>query len=133
MDYKSGRSNVVADALSRKEHEGSSLMVVSMPQLSLFDAIHQEQQGCPSLQQLIEDTQKGNASPHWNLKNGLLFFKNCVYLDSSFASIQSILSALHNKGHEGYQKNLFQNTQDFYWKGMKNHVRDFVRGCVICQ
>lgn len=41
--------------------------------------------------------------------------------------------ALHNQGHEGYQKTLFRIAKDFHWNGMKHHIRDFICACSICQ
>lgn len=39
VEYKAGRQNIVADSLSCREEDNSSLMAICMPQLCLFDEI----------------------------------------------------------------------------------------------
>lgn len=55
-------------------------------------------------------------------------YKNRVYMPKDSPYIQEILAALHNQGHEGYQKILYRITRDFHWQGMKNHIKDFFFG-----
>lgn len=101
VEYKLGRSNVVADALSRRAHEEAILMAVSMPQLSLFDQIRLEQQGCDSIQHIIKGIHEGTVVAQWSLKNRLLHFKNRVYLDPSFSSIQGVFGKSMDKPRFG--------------------------------
>ncbi|KAF2306107.1 hypothetical protein GH714_012587 [Hevea brasiliensis] len=124
-----GKSNVVADALSRRNADDSILMAVSMPQLSLFDEIRKEHSDSPAIQQQISAITNGTVASKWVFRDGLLFYNNRVYLPPNSPSIQLVVSALHNQSHEGYQKTLYRITRDFYWQGMKNFVRDFVRSC----
>ncbi|CAM8908453.1 unnamed protein product [Rhodiola kirilowii] len=127
------RENVVADALSRQHEEVGVLAAISMPQLQLFEDIKAHTAASSNLQDLIHRINSNEAAGPWSYKDGLLFFKNRVYLLSDSPLIQSITSALHNQGHEGYQKTLHRITADFYWKGMKKHIQDFVRACCVCQ
>ncbi|KAF2297357.1 hypothetical protein GH714_021883 [Hevea brasiliensis] len=129
VEYRAGKSNVVADALSRRNADDSILMAVSMPQLSLFDEIRKEHSDSPAIQQQISAITNGTVASKWVFRDGLLFYNNRVYLPPNSPSIQLVVSALHNQSHEGYQKTLYRITRDFYWQGMKNFVRDFVRSC----
>lgn len=133
VEYKAGRFNTVADALSRRDNEEAMLLAISMPQLSLFDDIRNEQQNSPEVQQLISAVHNGNASDQWSVKNGLLLYKHRIFLASNSPSIQTVMIALHNQGHEGYQKSLFRIARDFHWTGMKHHICDFVRAYGVCQ
>lgn len=130
IEYKSGSSNVVANALTRRIFEGGSRMAISMPQLGLCDEIRHEQHQSSTVPQLIESFHKGTAPSKWSFKNGLLFFKQRVATSSS---IRTIMNAIHNQGHEGYQKTLFSIAQDFYWPRMKKQIKEFVRACNVCQ
>lgn len=44
-----------------------------------------------------------------------------------------ILSAIRNQGHEGFQKTLQRLGSDFYWKGIKLTVQDYIHACSTCQ
>ncbi|KAF9662444.1 hypothetical protein SADUNF_Sadunf18G0053900 [Salix dunnii] len=80
-----------------------------------------------TLQLLQTNIVAGEAVGPWEFKDGLIFFKKRVYLLPDSPIISDIIAALHNSGHEGYQKTLHRNAQDFYWKGMKASVQAFVR------
>ncbi|KAF3676715.1 Type I inositol-1,4,5-trisphosphate 5-phosphatase CVP2 [Capsicum annuum] len=133
VEYGAGRFNAVADALSRRDNDEAMLLAISMPQLSLFDDIRNEQQNSPVVQKLISAIYIGNPSNQWSVKNGLLLYKHRVFLASNSPSIVTVMAALHNQGHEGYQKSPFWITSDFHWTGMKHHIRDLVRACDVCQ
>lgn len=133
VEYKAGKSNTVADALSRRDADQQCLLALSMPQVDLFDDIRQEQQQSPKIQQLIAALHDNSAAPNWSFKQGLLFFKDRVYIHPQSPSIPLVMAAIHNQGHEGYQKTLHRLTRDFFWKGMKKMVREFIQGCDVCQ
>ncbi|KAF2284984.1 hypothetical protein GH714_034045 [Hevea brasiliensis] len=129
VEYKPGKANTVADALSRRDVDQHSLYAISLPQLDLFDDIRREQQSSSDIQQLITTVLAGTAADVWSFKQGLLFFKNRVYIPPESPSVTLVMTALHNQGHEGYQKTLHRITRDFYWRGMKHMIQDFVRAC----
>ncbi|KAF2288863.1 hypothetical protein GH714_019917 [Hevea brasiliensis] len=133
VEYKPGKANTVADALSRRDVDQHSLYAISLPQLDLFDDIRREQQSSSDIQQLITTVLAGTAADVWSFKQGLLFFKNRVYIPPESPSVTLVMTALHNQGHEGYQKTLHRITRDFYWRGMKHMIQDFVRACEVCQ
>ncbi|KAF2308591.1 hypothetical protein GH714_011000 [Hevea brasiliensis] len=100
VEYRAGKSNVVADALSRRNADDSILMAVSMPQLSLFDEIRKEHSDSPAIQQQISAITNGTVASKWVFRDGLLFYNNRVYLPPNSPSIQLVVSALHNQSHE---------------------------------
>jgi len=133
VEYRAGKHNTVADALSRCLEDQPSLTSISIPLLSLFNLIRLEIQKSDQLQLLLSNIQKEEAVGPWEYKDGLIFFKRRVYLLHTSHLVQSIISALHDSGHEGYQKTLHRVAQDFYWQGMKTSIQTFVRHCVVCQ
>ncbi|KAL8113758.1 hypothetical protein AgCh_020885 [Apium graveolens] len=133
VEYKAGRENRVADALSRRDDNVGLIAAISGPQLELFKALMEEVETTQPLQSIINNIKLGKLPPQWSYNNGLIFYKKRAYLDSNSPLIQVVISALHNQGHEGYQKTLFRIASDFYWSGMKKNIQDFIRCCAICQ
>ncbi|XP_058008100.1 uncharacterized protein LOC131182808 [Hevea brasiliensis] len=131
VEYKPGKANTVADALSRRDVDQHSLYAISLPQLDLFDDIRREQ--IFRIFRIDITTISGTAIDVWSFKQGYLFFKNRVYIPPESPSVTLVMTALHNQGHEGYQKTLHRITRDFYWRGMKHMIQDFVRACEVCQ
>ncbi|KAH0645493.1 hypothetical protein KY284_033377 [Solanum tuberosum] len=78
---------MIADALSRRDNDEAMLLAISMPQLSLFIDIRNEQQNSPDVQQLISTVHDGTASDQWSIKNGLLLYKHRTFLSSNSPSI----------------------------------------------
>lgn len=108
VEYKVCRLNTVADAMSRRDNDEAMFLDISMPQLSLFDDIKNEQQNSFDFQQRISAVHDGTASDQWSVKNGLLLYKHRTFLASNSPSIQTVMTTLHNQGHEGYQKHFFE-------------------------
>ena len=72
-------------------------------------------------------------SSEWTVTDGMVCLRGKVYLSSSSPLISTIISGIHDMAHEGVQKTLHRVRNDFYWKGMKKHVADYVQGCHVCQ
>jgi hypothetical protein len=45
----------------------------------------------------------------------------------------AILEEFHNSAHEGYQKGLQHIKSVFYWQGMKQQFKAFIKHCDVCQ
>lgn len=82
MQYKASRHNIVAEALSRRDADQSILLAISMPQLSLFDDIQKEQRESGEIKQLISQVQNSTTTDSWSFKQGLLFYKNSISIQT---------------------------------------------------
>ncbi|XP_058006849.1 uncharacterized protein LOC131182184 [Hevea brasiliensis] len=133
VEYQAGKNNKVADALSCRLEEEPILNSISMPQLPIFDSIRQEIQQSDLLQNLIKKIQQAEAVGPWRYTDGILFFKNKVYLLPTSPLVASIITSIHDSNHEGYQKTLHRIAQNFYWKGMKFAIQTYVQQCPTCQ
>lgn len=65
----------------------------------------------------------------WQVQDGLLLFKDRIYLLQTSPLLPTILSAYHDSAHEG----IHRIRGDFYWKGMKTNIVAYVAACPVCQ
>jgi transposase InsO family protein len=76
------------------------------------------------------------AVPSYSWHNGILRYKNRIWVGQSPALQQRLLSAFHESavgGHLGITVTYARLKQLFAWKGMKKSVYEFVGHCRICQ
>jgi hypothetical protein len=86
-----------------------------------------------SLQELIEKVEEGEALGPWNYKDVILFYKDQIYLLENLALLATILEQMHGGFDEGYHKTFQRVRANFYWKGMRSRVKEFVKDCDVCQ
>lgn len=105
VEYKRGTKNTVADALSRrdekKEVPGEN-HAISKPLPNWVEAIKEKIQFKTSLQQLLQRVKDGEAIGPWRLQDGVLFFKENIYLEEDSAFTPDIIEQFHNSRHEGF-------------------------------
>jgi len=75
-------------------------------------------------------------SDEWIEKNGLLYYKNRLYIPEDESLQTEIAQGCHDTvvaGHFGQEKTIEIVTRDFYRKGLAEWIRDYVRSCDECQ
>ena len=85
------------------------------------------------LQNTIENSDKSDLSID---KNGLLQFKNRLYIPDSTELKLTTLDEVHNKpysGHPGYHKTITTLRKLFYWTTMKGETAKYLAKCQYCQ
>ena len=133
VEYRPGKQNVVADALSRRDEEVLSVMALSTPSFALFGELGDDQAASPIAQKLRAEIDSGTVAAGWTLVDGLLLFQGRVFVPDDSALWPCLLSEAHEAGHEGMQKTLHRLRSSFYNAHLSKLVRDFVRGCSVCQ
>lgn len=136
IEYKKGRTNRVADALSCREETsqvahldsaGSSedvdaghicavLTAAAQPVPQLLDLLRRETASSLELKELVSDIKEGRAAPHLTLAGGLVYFKRRVYMGSRSSARVPIMTELHNSptaGHPGFDRTLRHVTAGF--------------------
>lgn len=137
MVYKKGVDNGVADALSRRQHpspECFALSVVTPTWCSeLWDGYNSDAQATALLTKLATNP---TAVPHFSLVDGLIRFKNTIWIGNNNKLQQQLIEQMHNSpigGHFGISATVKRLQSLFAWPGLKKHVTSFVKSCPTCQ
>lgn len=85
------------------------------------------------MQDLVQRVREDEAVGLWRLQNGILFFKNKIYLAAESPLIPTIIDQFHGSTHEGFLKTLWRIRSNFYWTGMRQTIRDFLKKCDTSQ
>jgi hypothetical protein len=76
------------------------------------------------------------ALSDWTLDDGIILFKNKVFVPNNRDIRRSIIAETHESpvsGHPGHLKMLYLLKERFYWPGMAIMTKQFIDGCAVCQ
>lgn len=90
VEYRPGKQNVAADALSRRD-EVLSVMALSTPSFELFGELRDAQAVSPTAQQLCAEIDGGTVAAGWTLVDGLLLFQGCIFVPDDCAVAASLI------------------------------------------
>lgn len=129
--YKPGKSNTIADALSRRDTSpDSQYLLLTSPTFDFFNILLLENKTLPDLKALHSDFSKDKSShPHFSIHNGILYFKGKPYLRKDSTLIPLFLQEFHatpTDGHAGVTKTLYRLKENVYWDSMHKQVKNFV-------
>lgn len=130
--HKKEKSNVVSNALSRKDEE-PTLLAVSIVVLEWFNEIRSEYAKDPKITAIINNL-RDNSKFEW--KNDILWYKGRIYLNSNSKFKSKILKESHDSlsaGHVGFFKTYNNARQSFFWNGMSRDIKKYVAECDKCQ
>ena len=155
------RSNVIADALSRKNQgkmssimlekwkaiqtlesyggfEKSEGMLVSLEvQPVLLTEVKNAQRGDPEVQKLKEGIENGTVEPEWSTTDeGTLTYRGRYFVIKDKELRKKVLAEAHHSKltiHPGNTKMYHDLKRQYYWKGMKRDVAEFIAHCLTCQ
>jgi hypothetical protein len=155
MEYKRGRENMAADALSRRDawqdtagdssstdsdqtgQETMNNQAINTIQPTWVRELTASYAENPELQQLIHQFQQGALDRmKYQLHNDLLFYKGRIHLGTLKPFQQQILQQFYSNplaGHMGAQKTYSRLKKEFYWPGMQEEVRSFIKDCEVCK
>ena len=139
IEYKPGKENSVADALSRK----STLNAIIIPQASIIEQVHQSMPSDPYFQEIhrLLNLQDRSERQHRKIKGFKvddqdLYFNNRLCIPNNKDLKNSILKESHDipiAAHPGYVKMYHTLRQSFFWPGLKKDILAYVNRCLSCQ
>jgi len=71
----------------------------------------------------------------WNYKDGLLLYKGLVYIPNNENLKRKVTQLFHDQvmGHLGQWKTIELITQEYWWPGITEFVKAYIKGCTVCQ
>jgi len=101
-----------------------------------LDEVRVEQGNDQELQQIIGELGTKKRKDYRMGKNGILRFKERVYVSRSLVLRKILFEEGHKSRlsiHPGMTKMYKDLKATFWWKGMKTDVADYVASCLVCQ
>ncbi|GJR22850.1 retrotransposon-related protein [Tanacetum coccineum] len=138
IDYKKGKDNVVADALSRVQQPGQLFQILlTVDSSELVEAVKATWSSDPALKSMILSLQQGhykNSRYTWFANE--LRRKGKLVVGNDEQLRLKLVSHFHESptgGHSGVQATMKRLAAYFYWKGLKKMVKQQIHLCDICQ
>lgn len=136
VEYKKGRDNKVADALSRATHSTEVLAISTIVPTwmqQVLDSYEQDQKCLELLTKLSIDSE---AVPNFSLRDGILRYKGKLFIGDNTLLKTQLMSSFHNSafgGHSGERSTYKRLQLIFHWPQMKHQVQQYVKNCPVCQ
>ena len=121
VKHKSGISNRVADALSRR----SNLLVSMRVGVPGLDVLMEQLTVDPYFSVVLQGVQSGQRSD-FLVHDGFLFKGNQLCVPDSSLRLQ-IIKELHGEGHVGRDRTLQLVQSSYFWRTMRKEVGRFVK------
>jgi hypothetical protein len=142
VQYRQGRLNVVADALSRRDGDSPlldslitepALAALPMPTFQLFADLRAELQASSDLRTRRDAVTAGEHGPSWSVRDGIILHNGLVFIPANAQVLDDVLHLAHTGAHEGIQKTLQRLRANFFVEHDRRVVFNFVRACTTCQ
>ena len=139
IEYKAGKKNIGADALSRK----STLTSITVYQSTLRDEVIKfmaDDMYFDKIRNTMLSTQRTEKQERlidgFHIQDELLYYRQYLCILNNKDLKINIVSEAHDipiARHTGYIKTYALMHQSFYWPGMKRDVLQYVARCLTCQ
>lgn len=135
--YTPGKTNLVADALSRVDVPSLTyIQAVSEAQPLMLEQLRIFYASDPVGQQLTRKFTSLKPDSPFKLHQGLWFYKGRLFIPSETQFRTQLLQEFHTSpvgGHSGVKGTLARLTAAFSWPNMAKDVKRWVQECSICQ
>ena len=132
IEYIPGKSNTVADALSRRPDLYAGIMSLSNDDLLL--QIKQQYGRDEESQKIIQLIKTKPCPYYWH--EGMIRYKGRIYVPHHEGLREAIMYENHDTplaGHLGQDKTYHAVCRGFYWPKLADSIAHYVRGCSTCQ
>lgn len=129
--YHPGKANVVADALSRKDHTKAFHLVCSPILSNLSDRIREVQHSA-----ITEDGMPtGIQEELYTKADGIFYYQNRIWIPDRDNLRTFLMEEIHKSRysiHPGADKMYHGLKNNYWWPGMKKDIALFVAKCLTC-
>lgn len=140
IEYKSGKENLVADALSRLPQKEAVAdrchpMTVVIPEW-IVDIQRSYENDVQAHKILSLIGTAADPDREYKLEAGLLKYKGRIYVGEATDIRRQLITTYHSSsfgGHSGMRATHHRIKMLFYWHGMRGEVERFIRECPTCQ
>ena len=158
IEYRPGKQNAAADALSRKDipsflggdDSSKTPMVLLKPELfvntitqtnfeleiNLTKKIKNKISTDEFFAPIIEEIKKGTQdNDNYSFNEDMLFHKGCICIPNDHEIKKTILEECHDTlaaGHFGITRTHATVSRNYYWPGMRKFIKDYVNSCDTC-
>ncbi|KAJ3704209.1 hypothetical protein LUZ61_007914 [Rhynchospora tenuis] len=141
VEYKKGKLNKVADALSRVEkpveEDIGELNAVSELVPEWVKEITLSYEGDEWVNGIKEKLQKGELDVEkYTMHQGVIRYKNRICVGKNQQWREKLIREVHDSnlgGHSGVLGTYQRCKKMFYWPGLKASIHEHVRSCEVCQ
>jgi hypothetical protein len=131
IEYKPGKENLAADALSR-------VMTLSWsePKCQFIEQVRAALQNDNHMREILMKCESGKAPVQYTMRDGLLYWKQRLVIPKDNDLLHKVLLEFHTSpigGHAGITRTLARIKSQFYWPDMKGDIVDYVQKCMVCQ
>ncbi|KAE8726163.1 Detected protein of unknown function [Hibiscus syriacus] len=132
LEYKPGKANVVADALSRK----TELDAISLAKGTVLKCIKEGLELDPLTRELVKLASDGKTQRFW-VGDGLLYTKGRrIYVPKWDNLRRDLIKECHDTkwaGHLGQKRTMSLLETAYFWPHMKDSVELYVKTCLVRQ
>lgn len=134
IEYKKGKENIAADALSRRDSHGHAI-IVCVPEW-IEDVKLSYMQDTDSAKLLRKIAKDVSIPPQYTIKDGIIKHGSKIYVGASTNMRLQLLENFHQSaigGHSGAKATYQRIKRVFCWRHLKQMVQKFVAECPVCQ
>jgi hypothetical protein len=102
IEFKRGRENKAADALSRSPDQQSLLRITSVVPKWIEDITSSYTTDAHCKDLIAKLTLDSNAAPNYTLKSGILGYKNKILVDPDLAPRTQLITTMHDSALGGH-------------------------------
>lgn len=137
ISYRSGITNTVADALSRKMNAEGECNNMSTSCKFAWDHWLPQIKQDSFVQQVTQDILAGKPTPKgYTVHQDQLLYKGRLVVPAKSPLVNLLLREYHDSpagGHSGDLKTYQRLATEWFWPGMRRAVWRYVQACSICQ
>jgi hypothetical protein len=133
VEYKPGKNNVVADALSRRDTDESALHAMTTVHFDFIDHLRQANLDDPALVALADEIMAGTRGAPWARTDSMVTYNGHLFIPPGSPLLQQVFAAVHDNGHEGVQCTLHRLRRNIHTPSLRRVVSDYIKSCATCQ